>query len=280
MIIKESTGNKAVNVRLVEPEINRTASEYIVKNFDKLTRYVAIGGIGDKASDLVTDVYIRLVELENEGNGFDIGYFDKPITVAEFVYSRINKYMKASKYRSDVTECKKFIESTKVTEKVPRIGLDGQAEIGRDGKVIYDKVNTYRQNRVQYVVYATSPICSDEEELGHGMSYMYNSAEDETCKAQIEDIDDVMSIESSIELCLDIADKYNAANGIRNMIKNLEEIGRILGRVKTKKDCAIDALHTVRLIAEQNDEFKDALEDIITYSVNHNESFKGIVANM
>lgn len=92
----------------LEPEINREASQFVVDNYEALKKDVIIKFRipQEKSEDLLNDVYISLVETENEGNGFNMNRSNKGdcIMVSQFVYGRIKGYSENIRYRTDVVE--------------------------------------------------------------------------------------------------------------------------------------------------------------------------------
>lgn len=99
-----------VRAKFLEPVINREASEFIKDNYNEIARNVLKFKVPeDKALDLLNDVYISIVNAENQGNGYDYNKSTEGgiITVEEFIYGRIKGYAKNDRYRTDIAEKKK-----------------------------------------------------------------------------------------------------------------------------------------------------------------------------
>ena len=91
--------------KVIEPDINRDASNYIINNYNGLVKFIRKCDISvDKAADLLHDVYISIVEAEENGNGFDMEFGSKLdedgnvdyniMNVEQFVLGRIRLYAK------------------------------------------------------------------------------------------------------------------------------------------------------------------------------------------
>lgn len=90
--------------KMFQPEINREASEYMADHLIEIINQIPRMGTNispDKCSDIFQDVYISIVEGENNGKGYDPSR-DK--SVAEFVYGRVKGYAKNAKYFSDFVD--------------------------------------------------------------------------------------------------------------------------------------------------------------------------------
>lgn len=86
---------------MIDYEINREASEYMVDHYDELVRQVKKMGISEeRAYDLVHDVYVSIVRAENDGEGYDMskGKTGNIIAVHEFIYGRLKRYSLNEKY--------------------------------------------------------------------------------------------------------------------------------------------------------------------------------------
>lgn len=96
-------------VQFLEPEINREASDYISNNYTYIVNQVKKMGVHeDKAEDLVNDVFISIVESENDGLGYQSEIEESNIILVEqFVFGRLKGYSKNVKYRTDVVQANK-----------------------------------------------------------------------------------------------------------------------------------------------------------------------------
>lgn len=161
--------NFPIRVRLYDIEINNVASSYIIENLDKLINDVCRMGVTqDKASDLVHDVYISVLNSERDGNGYDAGISDDGgmITVEQFVHGRMKMYSKNSRYHRDISESK---GSTK------------------DSMVVYA---------------ASCHDASDSDNVNSFQAALINAKADDNFGI----IDDITSLKSNIEYCLGFKD--------------------------------------------------------------------------
>ena len=114
MIISAETNKLNYDGKVIEPEINREASNYIISNYSMLLKIAGSYGIDYiKSQDLLQDVYISVYTAENNGNGFDMQYglrvdnnkHTNPfMNVEQYVIARLAGYSKNDKYRSDICE--------------------------------------------------------------------------------------------------------------------------------------------------------------------------------
>ena len=76
MLISSKDVDLGLKVKLVEPQINREASNYIMEHYRDVVKIIrSTGGVDtDKIEDLIQDVYISIIESEEDGNGFDMNY--------------------------------------------------------------------------------------------------------------------------------------------------------------------------------------------------------------
>jgi len=88
--------NMIGEVKFLEPEVNKEASNFIMDKYSEIIRQTSKMGVHrDKVEDLVHDVLVSIIEAEEEGKGYDSS---KGILVSEFVYGRIKKYSKNKRY--------------------------------------------------------------------------------------------------------------------------------------------------------------------------------------
>ena len=279
MIIKDISPIK-VSTRLVEPEVNRSATEWLMKNYDNMVKRVKGKGIIDKAEDLINDVYLSLYQAESNGEGFNINYGNgKPMAVETFVIGRIDRYAMAKEYKSSVVEKVSYTMNTQDVVMEEKLEIDGTPIRDSRGNIAYNKKTVCRKTKIEYVAYAAVPVdSSDEMSADTSISYKYTNAVSESATRELENIDDAMSVESSIAICVDIADKYSV--DIMNIFKNIDCIAEALKGVRAKKEEAVDVFYMIRRIAEENDEFKNAFVDVMSFSERNKDKFRCIVSNI
>ncbi|MEM4385953.1 MAG: hypothetical protein QXD03_05340 [Candidatus Anstonellales archaeon] len=81
---------------LFDGNYNNMGSEYIKNNYGTLLNF-AEKLVGESAVDLLNDVFIAVIEDENNGEGYDENL---GLTVDEYIYGRIKGYSRNSRYRT------------------------------------------------------------------------------------------------------------------------------------------------------------------------------------
>lgn len=87
-------------IKLNDYVVNTEASDYFSANYMQIIKQAKIMSLKSKQDvlyqDVVNDVYISILQAEQSGCGYNssLGY-----TVEEFIFGRIKKYMKNTKYR-------------------------------------------------------------------------------------------------------------------------------------------------------------------------------------
>ena len=120
-----------IGTMFLEPEVNREASNYISDNYYEIIANAPKFGVNpDKCEDLVNDVFISIIEAENEGNGFDMGKAREGdiILVSQFVYGRLKGYAKNHKYRTDLVEKRYSADLTKDIDVIASSGSSSDFE--------------------------------------------------------------------------------------------------------------------------------------------------------
>ena len=175
---------KGMDAMFIEPVVDHQATSYIESHIDEIRKQVRKMGIDfDLADDLINDVWLSLIEAENNGNGYDVSHSNDGdiITVEEFVYGRIKGYSMNSKYRSDVSERHYSKDSSKSIE----------------------------------VISASAGDASDLDTMdGFQKAYALAASYDD-----IENVEAELSLRSNIEFCLSFNDSvgFNMINFFRNM---------------------------------------------------------------
>ena len=191
---KCALSSSLVSASLVECDENTEASQYICDHYKELLEYCHIktgepAGMYDKTYDLMGDVCESIVNAENNGNGFNIGYSNEGdlIEVDKFVKGRIDGYAKNTKYQhgNKASQMKKDT-SGRVTMSIMCASYDEGAE---------------------------------PDELNEFQAAMKNaqSAND------FEDIEDSLCIRRNIEFCLD----FDCGINMLALINNVDEIANV-----------------------------------------------------
>lgn len=174
------------SVCFLEPEINNSASRYIINNYDEIVKNVLKFGVHkDKAEDLVHDVYISVVEAEKEGLGFDMNKSKTGdyIVVSNYIYGKLKGYSKSSKYRTDIVDYREIRSKNK---KDFVIVMAGSANDNTD----YDVMSSFQK--------------------AYNLAPSYDS---------LEDVEERLSIRERIEFCMEFDDviKMNILEFFRNL---------------------------------------------------------------
>lgn len=126
----------SVHNQLLELEVDKSLSRYLVENYDKLRKECTKWVEHQYAEDLLQDCYIAFVENESNGKGFEYRYNENIggyITVGQAVYGYIKKTAKNEKYH--------------------RAGEGGGCEI--PSTVLGDNVEEWTFNEREYATFAT-----------------------------------------------------------------------------------------------------------------------------
>jgi hypothetical protein len=271
MLIGSNGKSLGLSARIVEPEINREGSNYIISHYNDLLKYIMSASLKEeKASDLLHDVYVSLVSAENEGNGFDMEYGDRLsdsddssiniMDVAQFVYGRIKLYAKNSKYRTDIVESNSGQVYETNVYYTPELDKDGQEILDRNGKPKMSK----RVERKKSMV----PITSSAASFNETNDAVDNNDEFQTAfaKASVsdstDDIAEYMSLREQIDFCIDICDNYNIQ--IINLFKNIDLMASMLGDFSKRKKTSETVFAKLTEVVNYHDEFADTLMSLLT----------------
>ena len=178
-----------INNNFVEPSLdNKEASRYIEQHYKEILNNIAKMGVClEKQEDLLNDVYVSLVEAEENGEGFDMYKVDKPILVSNFVYGRIKKYSNNPRYRTDL--------------------VDYRAK-GKNSKSI--------------VVKASNNSMSGTDELDEFQAAYMNATDN--CSS-LDEIEDKLSIRSKIEFCTEF--NHTIGIDVISLFKNINLLDKI-----------------------------------------------------
>lgn len=267
---------------LVEPEINNEASTYIKDHYTELINYIKQLDIKDeKASDLLHDVFVSIVELENDGDGFnmDFGNTDEKeslsvMDVAQFVKGRIKLYAKNAKYRTDI------IESVPVSIKKieytyePEVDAKGRQVVGKNGQV--KMIRTRNSENVQIFMTASAASFNDGgDKLEDNDDFQRAYASAHTA----DSTDDIMIVEElrdRINYCIDVCDLHGVK--ILNILKNVDSLADMLGDISKKKKTADNIFSALTDLVSYHDELSRDLIEIFKFSANHKAVFSQLIS--
>lgn len=270
------------STKIVEPEINREASQYIVENYRKLLGIVKSYDIKeDKAEDLLQDLFISIVDSEDNGEGFDMEYSngDKEdtqiLSVEQFVLGRAKLYSKNFKYRSDIVEG--YASYTTETNVYYDSILDenGQEVIDRKGNVKKVKKVEKVKKPILFTINAasfdesnSSEDTNDDFQKAYALAYTTDSQ---------DDVAELLSLRENIDYCIDICE-INGIN-ILNIFKNMDRIADMLGDFSKKKKSSDSVFSKLSELVEYHDDFGRTLMEILKFSSSNRAQFDSIVAS-
>lgn len=226
---------------LMEPEINHLATEYCVDNYETILRQARkMNGVDPaKVEDLVQDVMVSLLKSENEGEGYDISHSREGsvITVADFVFGRLKNYSRNRKY--SLSGCNQHISSKRVGDTVVTV-------------VDYDEL------------YASPDMSGNTEDMDAVQRAFANA---HSYDAEIESIEDSMSLRKDVEFCIDF-DEVVGINFL-NLFRNIDAFS------ESFDSSIFDGL---KAKLKYHDELGQALENALTSAVKHRSLFDEVIA--
>ena len=281
MLIGFNRGNDLCEyVGILEPRINREATKYIENNREYLIKRIRDLGIKELDNDLLNDVYISLMEAENDGHGYDCEYFeegkryDKPVTdVKEFVIGRIKGYAKNAKYRTDCIEYVKRNETMRQVSHGTKVDELGNVVVDKNGNVKSTrKIEKYKTESIISVVAASFDEGKDEDfNDNFQKSYAMASISDSTADIVAE-----MSVREKLENCIDICDLHEV--DILNILRNVDKLADLIGQGSKRKKTANEMFRDLtRLVMEHSDLAED-IQDLLEYSSLHKANFEALLA--
>jgi hypothetical protein len=285
MLIGIENSSIGLEARIIEPNINREASNYILNNWQELHTSIKKKLIkSDKAHDLLSDVYISIIEAENNGNGFDMEYGSNVdengninfniMSVEQFVLGRIKLYSKNTKYNSDIVESANGYVYETVVYETPEIDEHGQEIIGSNGKV----KTTKKTERVKVDTMITTCAASFNE--GGEFANENDDLQKEYARAATadfsEDLTEMMSLRENIDYCIDVCELHHV--NLLNVLKNIDSLSEMLGDYSRKKKSAEDVFKKLSDIVAYNDEFANTLMEVLKYSSRNRAAFESVIA--
>lgn len=272
------------DARLVEPVINREASNYIIEHYDELLTFIRKNSIKEeKANDLLHDVYISMVESEDNCEGYDMNFCDMSdkhkndtvfIDVAQFVYGRIKGYIKNAKYRTDVVEVN--------TGNTYETHVYYLTEIDKNGNEVLDKNGVPKKvkkvERIKKATMITANAASfeagaDSEEKNDEFQKAFLSA---SVADSTDDVTELLSLREQIDFCIDLCSMHNV--NIMNVFKNLDELTNLVSCRSKRKKNADGVFSKITELAELHSDFGESLMSIIKFYSLHAVEFKSIIA--
>ena len=260
---------------LMQAEVDRTASDYITENYDELCRFCRQLGVSpDKVPDLVHDMYINIVKMENNGEGFQETFVksngeEVSFEVSTFIHKRMKLYSRSYKYHSDSSEIAMISMPEWHTVEEPFFSSDGKYLGSKKTKV---------KKKVTRVINVKSTCAGEDTDDGDkqitdAYQYAYTMA---SVDSEVGDVEAFESLREEIDFCIDICSKYDV--DILSLFKKRESIADMLGNVARNRTAALGIFKRIRRVADENDEFKQAYSDIMEYGAKNRAALDYVLA--
>lgn len=271
---------------IIEPEINREASEYIQANYYDLIGWISkkLEIKDDKKYDLLNDVFISVVNSEDDGEGFDMEYGEKMgrsdedspniISCEQFIKGRLKLYAKNNKYRTDIVEHgNSYVYRSDVYYET-EVDKNGQVVLGKDGKPKLVRHVNKKKVGVTITSHAASfnqggdvESNNDDFQKAYAMAAVADSTDDTV---------EILSLREQIDYCIDVCELHGVH--ILNMFKNLDMLADLLGEYSKKRKKAESVFSKITELAEYHDEFGETLISILNYSAKNRAAFDLVMA--
>ena len=285
MLVGFENNSIGLEARIIEPDVNREASNYIIGNYSNLKGIIRGCDIcADKAEDLLHDVYISVVEAEDNGNGFDMEFGSRVdehgnvdfniMNVEQFVIGRIKLYAKNNKYRTDIIEATNGSVYETSTYYVTELDEHGQEVLDKDGKV--KKSKKVEQRKVNVTITTCAASFNDGGDVTENNDDLQKAYATASVADSTEDINESMSLREQIDYCLDVCSLHNV--NLLNILKNIDFLSEMLGEYSKKKKTADGIFKQLSDLASYNDIFGSTLMEILTYSSRNRAAFDAVIA--
>lgn len=285
MLIGIGTKGIQSSAYILEPVINREASNYIIDNYRNLIGIVRSCDVKEeKANDLLHDVYISIVDAEENGEGFDMEYGSRVnedgeietnlMSVEQFVIGRIKLYAKNNKYRTDV------IEATNGT--VNEVHTYYDTEMDEHGHEVLNKngtpklVKRVERRKVNILMTANAASFNEGGDVADNNDDFQKAFATAAVADSTDDITEMMSLREQIDYCIDICSLHDV--NILNVFKNIDALADMLGDYSKKKKTAESVFSKLSELVEYHTELGTNLIEILRYSAKNRSVFEAIIA--
>lgn len=285
MLIGIGTKGIQYSAYILEPVINREASSYIIDNYRNLIGIVRSCDVKEeKANDLLHDVYISIVDAEENGEGFDMEYGSRVnedgeieanlMSVEQFVIGRIKLYAKNNKYRTDV------IEATNGT--VNEVHTYYDTEMDENGHEVLNKngtpklVKRVERRKVNILMTANAASFNEGGDVADNNDDFQKAFATAAVADSTDDITEMMSLREQIDYCIDICSLHDV--NILNVFKNIDALADMLGDYSKKKKTAESVFSKLSELVEYHTELGTNLIEILRYSAKNRSVFEAIIA--
>lgn len=266
----ENESNFGLQGLLIEPTVNRDASEYLASHYDEIVKKVRSMGVPfNNAKDLVHDVLISFINAENEGKGYDSTYSDELISLEQFVYGRLKGYSKNARYYSEGVE----VGGTTVEFSKGKTQITS-GYVNSDGELVTKQSKQKEKRKVSVIVGSASfDEANGESDSNDGfqLAYMMASTTDD-----LADVEESLAIREQLDYCLDFSDLHGLK--IINILKNIDLLASNLQDASRRRKTHNSLFEELAEMVRVNDEFAEALRSVLDYSGKHRNEFQLLLA--
>lgn len=273
MLVGIGTKGIETSAHIIEPKTNHEASDYVISNYNTLKAIIRRCDIKEeKAEDLLHDVFISLVESEQNGNGFDMEYGNNRIDgkddicnimdVEQFVIGRIKLYAKNPKYRTDIVEAtNSFVHETD-TYYETELDEQGHEVLNKDGTPKLIK-KTHR-HKVQVTVTSNAASFNEGGDVKDNNDDFQKAFATAATADSTEDITEMLSLRDEINYCIDVCSLHKI--NILNIFKNIDKLAEMLGDYSKKKRTAESVFSKLSELVSYHDELADSIMEVLRYA--------------
>jgi hypothetical protein len=272
---------------IIEPNINREASSYLVNNYRnliKIVKSVSNGEVKEKAGDLLHDVYMSLVDSEENGEGFNMEYGSyinekgelecRIMNVEQFVIGRIKLYSKNVRYHTSVIEAAGgYIKENHVHFDTV-LDKDGNDVLNKDGT--RKLIKRVESRKIPILMTANAASFNDGGDVADSNDDFQKAFAMASTADSTDDITEELSIREQIDYCIDICSLHDIK--IVNILKNIDKIAMMLGECSKKKKSAESVFGELPELVKYHQELGQNLVDILTFAQNNRAVFDAIIS--
>lgn len=285
MLIGIGTKGIQSSAYILEPVINREASSYIIDNYRNLIGIVRSCDVKEeKANDLLHDVYISIVDAEENGEGFDMEYGSHVnedgeieanlMSVEQFVIGRIKLYAKNNKYRTDVIEATNGTVNEVHTYYDTEMDEHGHEVLNKDGTP--KLVKRVERRKVNILMTANAASFNEGGDVADNNDDFQKAFATAAVADSTDDITEMMSLREQIDYCIDVCSLHDV--NILNVFKNIDALANMLGDYSKKKKTAESVFSKLSELVEYHTELGTNLIEILRYSAKNRSVFEAIIA--
>lgn len=285
MLIGIGTKGIQSSAYILEPVINREASSYIIDNYRNLIGIIKSCDVKEeKANDLLHDVYISIVDAEENGEGFDMEYGSRLnengeveanlMSVEQFVIGRIKLYAKNNKYRTDVIEAANGNVNEVHTYYDTEMDEHGREVLNKDGTP--KLVKRVESRKVSILMTANAASFNEGGDVTDNNDDFQKAFATAAVADSTDDITEMLSLREQIDYCIDVCNLHGI--NILNVFKNIDKLAEMLGDYSKKKKTAESVFSKLSELVEYHTDLGANIIEILRYSAKNRAVFEAIIA--